>query len=164
MRQTRRRGFPKALGGKSGVRYYWEKEITDIICFGPAGVFDCHNGLRGHRACKSRKRRGDSHRQGSIVKDSARISDEDTIISANMMRIGESICFEFGPDGTTFAEGKPAVLMISWMVVLYMRLCDFTLYGEDGSEIRPGVRWWGLEYGIDSFAIEHFSLFYYRRR
>jgi len=82
--------------------------------------------------------------------------EEDTVISADMIEEGEYIYFQFEPDGLTFAE--PATLMISQSVI--DKLEDTILYGPGSLEILPGYsnRKW-MEYQID-----HFSLYYFRRR
>ena len=81
--------------------------------------------------------------------------EEDTVISVDMIRKKKRIIFEFGPDDTRFS--RPAELKISWEVL--EDVDDFTLYGERGEEILPRKTGWGLIY-----EIEHFSLFYFRRR
>lgn len=90
--------------------------------------------------------------------------EEDTVISANMVRKRNRIYFHFGPNGTTFAEDKPAKLMITWRAMADMGLSDFTLHGQDGEEIEPNIGRRGLSYGLKSFSLYHFSLYYYRRR
>ena len=81
---------------------------------------------------------------------------EDTVISANMKVKRDRISFRFGPSGTEFS--KPAVLCISWRAIDGVE--DLTLFGEDGEEIEPAkTTGWGLKY-----YIEHFSIYYFRRR
>jgi hypothetical protein len=82
---------------------------------------------------------------------------EDTFISAYVRQRWDRVIFYFGPDGTEFS--KPANLYISWQAVRRAGVEDFTLYGPGGLKIEPTVKGWGLKYEID-----HFSLYYYRRR
>lgn len=84
-----------------------------------------------------------------------RALEEDTVISANMIQEQNRICFHFGPDDTEFL--KPAELCVSWRAI--DDVDDLTLYGEDNEEIKPEVKRWGVKY-----YIEHFSLYYFRRR
>lgn len=88
--------------------------------------------------------------------------EEDTVISINMEKTNDSISFECGPDGTTF--NRPAQLFITWKAAADLGLSDLTLYGEDGKEIEPRIGRSGLNYGLKSFSVYHFSLYYYRRR
>jgi hypothetical protein len=82
--------------------------------------------------------------------------EEDTAISANMKAKRDRISFQFGPSGTEFS--KPAVLCISWEVIDGVE--DLTLYGENSEEIGPTkITGWGVKY-----YIEHFSVYYFRRR
>jgi hypothetical protein len=81
---------------------------------------------------------------------------EDTVISANMKVKRNHISFCFGPSGTVFS--KPAELCISWQAIDDVE--DLTLYGEDGEGIEPAkTTRWGVKY-----YIEHFSMYYFRRR
>jgi hypothetical protein len=84
----------------------------------------------------------------------------DTTISADMVVEEDSICFYFGPDGTTF--DPPAEIIIAWPALgefIHLGVHDLTLYGGDGSETKPRMRMWGAKY-----PIEHFSVYYFRRR
>jgi hypothetical protein len=86
--------------------------------------------------------------------------DEDTMISAEASVKGKRVCFEFGPEGLTF--NKPAKLGMTWDTVILLLsngVYDFMLYGEDGSQITPRITERGIVYNI-----EHFSLYYFRRR
>lgn len=84
--------------------------------------------------------------------------EEDTVIAASMELQRKRVVFEFGPDGTKFR--KPAHLSLSWAAMEALGdLESLTLYGEDGEEIEPKIKGWGMEYPID-----HFSLYYHRRR
>jgi hypothetical protein len=83
---------------------------------------------------------------------------EDTVISADMEWADDHIYFHFGPGGTEF--GKPAELRITWQAIDDMGLADLHLYSEDGEEIEYEIKKWG----VVSYYIEHFSLYYYRRR
>jgi hypothetical protein len=80
---------------------------------------------------------------------------EDTVISATMVKDEDTADFEFGPSGTQFST--PAELCISWQVISDAE--SLTLYGESGEVIQPQIQGWGVKY-----PIEHFSLYYYRRR
>ena len=81
--------------------------------------------------------------------------EEDTVISANVVRKSEIVCFYFEPSGTEFQI--PVELCLSWFFVGDAE--ELTLYGDDGEEIEPTIYSWGVRY-----YIEHFSLYYYRRR
>lgn len=81
--------------------------------------------------------------------------EEDTIISADMIQKRNRTLFRFEPDDAEFS--KPAELCISWEVIDGVE--DLTLYGENGSRIEPETTRRGVKYYID-----HFSLYYYRRR
>jgi len=84
----------------------------------------------------------------------------DTTISADMVVKEDSICFYFGPDGTTFDPS--AELIIAWPALgefIHLGVRDLILYGEDGSETKPKIELRGTKY-----PIEHFSVYYFRRR
>ena len=81
--------------------------------------------------------------------------EEDTEISADLVDEEERICLYFGPDGTQFL--RPAILRVNEHV--FEGIDDLVLYGEYGEEIEPEIRPWGAQYAID-----HFSLYYFRRR
>ena len=81
--------------------------------------------------------------------------EEDTAISADMIQKRDRILFRFKPSRTEFL--KPAELRIHWQAIEDVE--DLILYGEDGEEIEPEIRGWGTKY-----YIEHFSLYYFRRR
>ncbi len=85
--------------------------------------------------------------------------DEDTMIQAHVVMNKNRISYTFGPDGTVF--NKPALLVVSWEVLEDAGVEDVNLYGEDGKRIKPKA----LK-KEESFAyrIEHFSLYYHRRR
>ena len=83
--------------------------------------------------------------------------EEDTLISANMKRTHNYLYFRFNPSGTVFDPDKPAQLCLAWWRL--QGLESFVLYGKDGSEVTPEFRWWGVKYDVD-----HFSLYYFRRR
>lgn len=85
--------------------------------------------------------------------------EEDTVVSADMEKTDDYIDFYFGPSRTKFA--KPAELRITWQAISRMDVDDLTLYNTDGKEIEiePDIKSWGVIYYID-----HFSLYYYRRR
>ena len=85
-----------------------------------------------------------------------RALEEDTVVSAYMIRRRDRVNFIFEPSGLIFR--KPAELKISWQAIAGMGGDDLTLYGE-GMEIEPIIRAWGVVY-----PIEHFSLYYHRRR
>jgi hypothetical protein len=82
----------------------------------------------------------------------------DTVISADMEWTDDYIYFHFGPSGTEF--DTPAELRITWQAIDDMGLADLRLYTENGEEIEYEIRKWGMV----SYYIEHFSLYYYRRR
>jgi len=84
-------------------------------------------------------------------------TEDDSVISAEMEWTENYVNFYFGPSPMSFA--KPLQLRITWSTIDEMDLGDFTLYNEDGEEIGPEAKWWGVVY-----YIEHFSLYYYRRR
>jgi hypothetical protein len=102
-------------------------------------------------------------RRGGVIRIAPRVLlivpprslSRNTVISAYMYRTKDQIRFEFGPDGTTFA--RPAKLLISWRDI--DDADDLTLYGEDGERVRTDVRRCGVV-----CYIEHFSLYYFRRR
>ena len=81
--------------------------------------------------------------------------DKQTRITADLVRRQDSVCFDFGPDGTKFAI--PAELRVSWRAI--KGLNTLALYGESGSRIRPRLGLRGLRYNID-----HFSIYYFRKR
>jgi len=86
--------------------------------------------------------------------------EEDTVISANMVIDRKRVCFDFGPDGTTF--DPPAELIMTWPILtglVRMGVCDLTLYGGDGSETEPIIGSSAVKY-----PIEHFSIYYFARR
>lgn len=87
---------------------------------------------------------------------------EDAMVSATMKVKRNRICFSFSAaavdDGNDVELTKPAVLYVSWRALDGVE--DLTLYGEDGEEIEPAkATQWAAEYYID-----HFSLYYFRRR
>ena len=84
--------------------------------------------------------------------------EEDTVISASMsIESNGDITYEFGPDDIDFS--KPVELIISKRVLKDAKIKDFVLYGADGEEIRAKKSKKELIY-----KIEHFSLYYHRRR
>ena len=84
------------------------------------------------------------------------VLEEDTAISANMKVKRNRISFSFRPSGAEFS--KPVELCISWQAIDDVE--DLTLYGENGEEIEPAkTTRWGVKY-----YIEHFSMYYFRRR
>lgn len=85
--------------------------------------------------------------------------EEDTVISAEMEKTEKALEFYFGPRGTDF--DPPAELRITWQALGGRDVEDITLYDEDGGEIDedPEIRNWGVVFHID-----HFSIYYYRRR
>ena len=83
--------------------------------------------------------------------------EKNTVISADILQGRKRIFFSFGPDDTEFSI--PAELCISWEAVQSFDLKNPILFGEDGERLVPKIRWWGVKYNID-----HFSLYYYRRR
>ena len=98
---------------------------------------------------------------GVVLKILPNALNEDTVISADIVRKGKRVCFEFQPSGVTFA--KPALLGISWEAInesdIFGGLDGLILYTEDGSAIEPKVTGQGVTY-----RIEHFSIYYFRRR
>jgi hypothetical protein len=87
--------------------------------------------------------------------------EKDDTISADVVLEKDRVCFYFEPDGTTF--DPPAQLMIVWPTLarlIHLGVRDLTLYYEgDGSGTKPRMRAWGAKY-----PIEHFSIYYFRRR
>ncbi len=83
--------------------------------------------------------------------------EEDTLVSANRRQTKNRIYFDFEPGGTPFAQDKPAQLWISWRYI--RKLDDLILYEEDGSEIMPHFSGGWMKYELN-----HFSLYYFRRR
>ena len=83
--------------------------------------------------------------------------EEDTVISADMSVKRNRIVYRFGPDGTVLS--KPARFVVSWQVIEDADVDNLVLYGENGEEIEPVERKKCLVYEID-----HFSLYYHRRR
>ena len=90
--------------------------------------------------------------------------EKDTTITIDVIQEQDYVAFEFGPSGTIFAEDKPAQLMVTWRALALLGISDPTLYGEDDEPVHPNMKWYGLKYGIKGFYLEHFSLYYYRRR
>jgi hypothetical protein len=84
--------------------------------------------------------------------------EEDTVISADMVKEKKLTSFYFGPSGTVFAAKRPAELWVSWEEL--GRVDSYTLYGEDGKGIEPSGK---TVFGV-MWRIPHFSLYYYRRR
>ena len=87
---------------------------------------------------------------------------EDAVVSANMKVKRNRIRFSFSAvaldDDDDVELTKPAVLRVSWRVIDSVE--GLTLYGEDGEQIEPDkTTGWGVKY-----YIEHFSLYYFRRR
>ena len=85
--------------------------------------------------------------------------EEDTMIRAHVVLNRNRICYTFEPDGIVF--NKPAKLVVSWEVLEDAGVKDLNLYGEDGKRIKPKIlkkeeSW--------AYRIEHFSLYYHRRR
>ena len=87
----------------------------------------------------------------------SRALKNDILISARMLRNTDRICFNFGPDGTSFAKNRPAELRAPWKAIADAE--DLILWGEDGKPIEPQIEEWGV-----IWHIPHFSLYYYRRR
>jgi len=100
--------------------------------------------------------------KGILFKIRPKALKNDTIISVNMIKTKEGIYLEFGPNDTTF--NPSAQLMINWTALAKLGMGDFTLYGEDGSKIAPTIGPEGLTYGMKSFSVSHFSLYYFGRR
>lgn len=84
---------------------------------------------------------------------------EDTIIRARVGIEDDCICYSFGPDGTTFR--KPALLIVSWQVLEYADVEDYSLYGEDGERIKSKTL---KKAECMLYKLRHFSLYYHRRR
>ena len=88
--------------------------------------------------------------------------DKDTVIHARVAikkKRRNRICYNFGPDGIAF--NKPAKLVVSRQVLKDADVRDLGLYGEDGERIRPRIL---RKRKIAIYNIEHFSLYYHRRR
>jgi len=85
--------------------------------------------------------------------------EEDTVIHARVIMKKDRVCYSFGPDGTVF--GKPAKLVVSQQVLSDAGVTDLTLYGEDGEEIKSKI---SRKKGYVEYRIEHFSIYYHRRR
>lgn len=88
--------------------------------------------------------------------------EEDAVVSANMKVKGNRTCFSLNAaaldDGDDVDLTKLAVLNVSWEAIDGVE--DLILYGQDGEEIEPAkTTRWGVKY-----YIEHFSLYYFRRR
>jgi hypothetical protein len=81
------------------------------------------------------------------------------VISADTIKRKEYVCFDFRPDGTVFAENKPAELRAARETLNRYGVDDLTLYGPDDEEIQPDVNTRGVVW-----RIPHFSLYYFRRR
>ena len=90
-----------------------------------------------------------------------RAMDQDTEIGASVVeqkhRKEEWVYFHLEPDGLNFRDKKPARLCASWESV--GDTAELTLYGQDGEVIEPRTKGCGVEWYID-----HFSLYYFRRR
>jgi hypothetical protein len=87
---------------------------------------------------------------------------EDAVVSAYMKVKRNRICFSLNAaaldDGDDIELTKPAALNVSWLAIHGVE--DLTLYGQNGEEIEPAKKTrWGVRYDI-----EHFSLYYFRRR
>jgi hypothetical protein len=98
--------------------------------------------------------------RGAYFRVPPKSMEGDVTISADVVLEKDRVCFYFGPDGTTF--DPPAQLIIVWPALarlIRVGVRDLTLYGEDGSEIKPRIRTWGVKY-----PIKHFSMYYFRRR
>jgi hypothetical protein len=80
---------------------------------------------------------------------------EDTEITAFSELTQDEINFYFEPSNTYFL--KPAEFVVSWAIYYYVD--SLILNGEDDTQITPEMNWWGLKYYIN-----HFSLYYFRRR
>ncbi len=81
--------------------------------------------------------------------------EEDTVISAAMVKTRHRIKFYFKPHNMEFL--KPVQLCVSWQVIDGIE--NITLYGSSGEAIEPQLYRWGVRY-----PLWHFSLYYYRRR
>ncbi|MBD3183845.1 hypothetical protein GF312_16290 [Candidatus Poribacteria bacterium] len=88
----------------------------------------------------------------------------DTPIYADMWREKKFIVFEFGPDGTKFR--RPAELRIQWQSI--RDASNFVLYGEKGEQIKPEINIISYKRSAINielvYKIEHFSIYYFRRR
>jgi len=84
---------------------------------------------------------------------------ENTEISVNIKERenGQLVFLQFEPDGLTFADNKPARLFASRDFI--GEGSDLTLYTSDGTAIKPKPKRHGAEWELD-----HFSLYYFRRR
>jgi hypothetical protein len=89
--------------------------------------------------------------------------EEDAIVSADMKVKRNRISFSFSAvaldDGDDVELTKPAVLCVSQRVANDLE--DLTLYGKNGEEIEP-VR--TTRHGAECYLLEHFSIYYFRRR
>ena len=83
--------------------------------------------------------------------------DEDTVITVDMLEKGKRVRFEFEPSGLVFS--KSASLRMTWEAVEAADVEDLLLYAEDGSVIEPKTTGQGVAYSID-----HFSIYFFRRR
>jgi hypothetical protein len=82
---------------------------------------------------------------------------EDTVISAELDIQNDTIYLLFGPHGTEF--NPSATFKVSWTLIKKYGIDDYTAYGPGGEILVPELTKKGLEY-----EIQHFSLYYFRRR
>ena len=85
--------------------------------------------------------------------------EEDTMIRAHVVLNRNRICYTFGPDDIVF--NKPVELVVSCQVLEDADVKDLNLYGENGEKIKPKKL--KKEESL-LYRIEHFSLYYHRRR
>ena len=85
--------------------------------------------------------------------------EEDTEISAEMEYTEDRINFHFGPSGIQFSE--PAELRLTWQAIGGRDVENIVLYDGNDQEIEtePEIGSSGVV-----FYIEHFSIYYHRRR
>jgi hypothetical protein len=85
--------------------------------------------------------------------------EEDTEISAEMEYTEDRINFHLGPSGTEFSE--PAELRLTWKAIGGRDVENIALYDENDQEIETEPE---IENSGVVFYIEHFSIYYHRRR
>ena len=84
---------------------------------------------------------------------------EDTRIRAHVVLNRNRISYTFEPDDVVF--NRPLELIVSSQVLEDADVGDLNLYGEDGERIRPRKLKKAKSF---LYRIDHFSLYYHRRR
>lgn len=85
--------------------------------------------------------------------------EEDAVVHARVSIKKNQICYNFGPDDIVL--NRPVKLVVSQQILEDAGVDDLNLYGEDGERIKPRT---SKKEETVTYKIDHFSLYYHRRR